>query len=328
MKSLPESVGRILEAVRQHQRFCVVGHIRPDGDCIGSQLALTLALRALGKDVVCWNQDPVPTKLKFLDPDRVVQRPKSGQSFDCVISVDCASYERLGTVVEAIGQRSLLVNIDHHTSNTRFGDVNWISAEEASAGELVTRLIREAGWTMTPQMANCLFAAVSTDTGSFQYATTQPATFEAAADLVQAGADLGHICHEVYHSHPLSRVRLLRHLYSHFKLTDGDRIAYCWLRTRDFSRAGADREEAEGLIDKMREMEPVVACCIFEELEPAVTRLSLRSKDDRVDVNAVAALFAGGGHKSAAGAKVEGVSQLAVQRRVIGALRKALKGIR
>ena len=325
MKSLSESVGQVIEAVRRHQTFCVVGHIRPDGDCIGSQLALTLALRALGKDVVCWNQDPVPTKLKFLDPDRIVQRPKSGQSFDCVISVDCASYERLGTVGEAIGERKVLVNIDHHTSNTRFGDLNWISAEEASSGELVTKIIRAAGWEMTPQMANCLFAAVSTDTGSFQYSTTQPETFEVAADLVEAGADLGEICHEVYHSHPLSRVRLLRHLYSHFKLTANDRIAYCWLRKRDFSRAGAEREEAEGLIDKLREMEPVVVCCLFEELEPDITRLSLRSKDERIDVNAVAQLFNGGGHKSAAGARVEGLSQLAVQRRVVAALRRALK---
>lgn len=328
MKSLPESVGLILEAVRRHKTFCVVGHVRPDGDCIGSQLALTLALRGLGKEAVCWNQDAVPSKLKFLDPDRVVQKPKSGQSFDCVISVDCASYERLGTVADAIRDRGTLLNIDHHTSNTRFGDVNWISAEEASAGELVTQLIREAGWKMTPQMANCLFAAVSTDTGSFQYATTQPATFETAAGLVQAGADLGHICHEVYHSHPLSRVRLLRHLYSHFKLTDNDRIAYCWMRKRDFSRAGAEREEAEGLIDKLREMEPVVVCCLFEELEPGLTRLSLRSKDDRIDVNAVAQLFGGGGHKSAAGARIEGVSPLAVQRRVVAALRKALKKAR
>jgi phosphoesterase RecJ-like protein len=325
MKSISESVGQVLEAIRRNQTFCVVGHIRPDGDCIGSQLALTLALRALGKDVVCWNQDPVPTKLKFLDPDRVVQRPKSGQRFDCVVSVDCASYERLGTVGDAIADREMLVNIDHHTSNTRFGDLNWISAEEASSGELVTQLIRAAGWTMTPQMANCLFAAVSTDTGSFQYATTRPETFETAADLVEAGADLGEICHEVYHSHPLSRVRLLRHLYSNFKLTANDRIAYCWLRKRDFSRAGADREEAEGLIDKLREMEPVVVCCLFEELEPEVTRFSLRSKDERIDVNAVAQLFTGGGHKSAAGARVEGLSQLAIQRRVVAALRRALK---
>jgi bifunctional oligoribonuclease and PAP phosphatase NrnA len=324
MKPYPQIVGRILEIIRQHRTFCVVGHVRPDGDCLGSQLALTLALRAEGKDVVCWNQDPVPSKLKFLDPDRVVQRPRSGQSFDCVISVDAASYERLGTVCDDIQDRKILVNIDHHTSNTKFGDINWISAEEASSGELVTKLIRAGEWKLTPQMANCLFAAVSTDTGSFQYASTKPATFETAADLVEAGADLGEICHEVYHSHPLSRVRLLRHVYSKFKLTANDRLAYCWLRKRDFSRAGAEREEAEGLIDKIREIEPVIVAVIFEEMEPELTRISFRSKDERVDVNAVAQQFGGGGHKAAAGARVEG-TPLAVQRRVVAALKRELK---
>ncbi len=324
MKEQPKVVAQILETIRQHQTFCVVGHIRPDGDCIGSTLALTLALQAEGKDVVCWNQDPVPAKLKFLDPERVVHRPKSGQQFDCVIAVDSASWERIGTAAEDLVDRKVLINVDHHTSNTGYGDINWISAKEASSGELVTKLIRWAGWKLTPQIANCLFAAVSTDTGSFQYGSTKPETFETAADLVEAGADLGAVCQEVYHSHPLSRVRLLRHLYSKFKLTANDRIAYCWLRKRDFSRAGAEREEAEGLIDKLREMEPVIAACIFEEMEPELTRISFRSKDDRIDVNAVAQQFGGGGHKSAAGARVEG-TQLAVQRRVVAVLRRALK---
>jgi phosphoesterase RecJ-like protein len=324
MKEQPKPVGQILEAIRKHRAFCVVGHIRPDGDCIGSTLALTLALKAEGKDVVCWNQDPVPAKLKFLDPDGVVERPKSGQKFDCVIAVDSASYERIGTAAEDLADRKVLVNIDHHTSNTVYGDINWVSAMEASSGELVTKLIRYAGWKLTPQIANCLFAAVSTDTGSFQYGSTKPETFETAADLVEAGADLGTVCHEIYHSHPLSRVRLLRHLYSKFKLTADDRIAYCWLRARDFSRAGADREEAEGLIDKLREMEPVIAACIFEEMEEGIIRISFRSKDDRLDVNAVAQQFGGGGHKSAAGARIEG-TPLAVQRRVVAALRRALK---
>src|SRR3954469_10486703 len=163
----PQVLDKIIEQIEQSRRLCVVGHIRPDGDCIGSQLAVTLALRALGKNVVCWNQDPVPDKYAFMDPDKLVQTPRRGQQFDTVIATDCASYERLGKTGKAVTQRKLLINIDHHLSNTRYGDMNWISAREASSGELIYRLMKVAGWKITPQIADCLFTAVSTDTGSF-----------------------------------------------------------------------------------------------------------------------------------------------------------------
>ena len=127
MKSAPKSAIRILEEIKSHQSFCVVGHIRPDGDCIGSQLALTLALKSLGTDVVCWNQDPLPPKLLFMDPQGLLQQPQKGYKFDCVIAVDAASYERIGSVVDSITERKLLINIDHHPSNTRYGDLNWIA---------------------------------------------------------------------------------------------------------------------------------------------------------------------------------------------------------
>jgi phosphoesterase RecJ-like protein len=144
-----------------------------------------------------------------------------------------------------------------------------------------------------------------------------------AGELVKHGANLAKICHEVYQSHPLSRVRLLRHLYSQFKLTHDNQIAYLWLKKRDFERTRADTSEAEGLIDHIRDMEPVVIACVFEELEPDVTRVSLRSKSEKVDVNEIAGIFGGGGHRAAAGARISG-RPLSAQRRVIAALKKAL----
>ncbi|MGA2542964.1 MAG: DHH family phosphoesterase [Verrucomicrobiota bacterium] len=323
MKSHPKIIDRILEKVRESQTICVGGHIRPDGDCIGSQLALTLALRRQGKEVACWNEDPLPQKYAFLDPGHVVQKPRGSPEFDLVIALDCASFERLGSVGPAVEHRKQLINIDHHQSNTRYGDLNWISDREASTGELVFRILRLAGWPITPAMADCLFTAVSTDTGSFQYSTTKPVTYHTAGDLVKLGANLETVCHEVYQSFPLSRVRLLKHLYDHFHLTDHDRIAYLWLRHRDFARTGADRNDTEGLIDHLRAFEPVVVACIFEEMEPELTRLSLRSKSDAVNVNDIAAQFGGGGHRAAAGARVAG-KPLSVQRRVVAAIKKAL----
>jgi phosphoesterase RecJ-like protein len=286
-------------------------------------MALALALRSEGKQVVCWNDDTVPRKLRFLDPDGLMTRPHSGHSFDCVIATDAASLERVGTIAKHIGQRKLFINIDHHASNTRYADLNWIAAREPSTGELIYRLLRVAKWPITPPIADCLFTAVSTDTGSFQYPTTRPGTYHVAGELVQRGANLERICDEVYQSYPLARVRLLKHVYNQFRLTHDNQIAWFWLKKRDFTRAGADTSDAEGLIDHIREMEPVVVACVLEELEPELTRISLRSKDSRVNVNHIAAQFGGGGHSAASGARIAG-RPLAVQRRVVAAIKKAI----
>jgi len=144
-----------------------------------------------------------------------------------------------------------------------------------------------------------------------------------AAELVMRGANLSKICNEVYQSYPLSRVRLLRHVYNHFRLTHNNQIAYLWLKKAAFARTGAQPEDCEGIIDHIRDIEPVVVACLFEELEPDLTRLSLRSKDSRVNVSEIAAQFGGGGHPAAAGARIKG-TPLSVQRRVVAAIKKAL----
>ncbi|MBX3747089.1 MAG: bifunctional oligoribonuclease/PAP phosphatase NrnA [Verrucomicrobiae bacterium] len=313
----------IIKILRGAESVCVAGHVRPDGDCVGSQLGIGLALRAAGKRVHVWNEDPVPRKLAFLDPDGFLTLPEEGHSFDCVVAADCASFERLGRVADCIGNRRTLINIDHHPSNTRYGDVNWIVPDVPSTGELVLDLLKAGSWPVTPAIADCLFTAISTDTGSFRYASTRPETFRAAAELVSAGADLGRIGHRVYDSHPMSRFRLLRHVYRQSRLTHNDRIAYFWLRKGDYGRVGAEREESEGLIDHIRAIEPVIVACVFEEQEDGVVRVSLRSKSDGVDVNAVAQQFGGGGHKAAAGARLTG-TRLAVQRKMLRALRQAI----
>ena len=327
MKSYPKIIDRILEVVRASRTFCVVGHVRPDGDCIGSQLGLTLALRNEGKKVVCWNEDPVPQKLKFLDPDGLFDKPRRGMKFDCLIATDCASFERLGKVGDYVHARKVFVNIDHHESNTRYGDLNWVSGREPSTGELIYRLLKVARWPITRQIADNLFTAVSTDTGSFQYATTRPSTFHTGAELVRRGANLAKICDEVYQSYPLSRARLLKHVYSKFKLAHDNRIAYFWLKQADLARTGTDSNDSEGLIDHIRAIEPVVVACVFEEIEPELTRISLRSKNTRINVSDIAGQFGGGGHAAAAGARISG-SPLSVQRKVIAAVKKAINAAR
>jgi bifunctional oligoribonuclease and PAP phosphatase NrnA len=325
MKAHPKIVDRVVEAIKASETICVVGHVRPDGDCIGSQLGLTLALINAGKKVTCWNQDPLPAKLAFLDPKKLIEQPEKGRQFDCVIATDCASLERLGTTAESITERKVFINIDHHTSNTRYADLNWIAAREPSTGELIFRLLKAANWPITPAISDCLFTAVSTDTGSFQYPTTRPATYHVAGELVKRGANLAKICDEVYQSYPLARVRLLRHVYNKFRLTHDNQIAYFWLKKADYTRTGSDPSDSEGLIDHIRAIEPVILACVFEEIEPTLTRISLRSKSQKVDVNKVAQIFGGGGHAAAAGARIEG-TPLSTQRKVVAALKKALNG--
>ena len=319
----PRVLQQLIEGIRAHQSFCIVGHVRPDGDCVGSQLGLSLALKSAGKKVVCWNEDPIPDKLAFLDTQKLFSAPTVGRAFDCVIATDCATFERLGKVRDGIKKRQLFINIDHHASNTRYADLNWVSSNEPSSGELIYRLLQTGRWPITRDIANCLFTAVSTDTGSFQYASTTPGTFRVASHLVEKGADLNQISQEVYQSYPLARVQLLRHVYNDFHLTHGNRTAYFWLRQRDYLRTGARAEDSEGLIDHLRAIQGVVVACLFEEVESGLTRVSLRSKRNDVDVNAIAALFEGGGHTAAAGARLRG-SLASVQRRVLAAVRRAL----
>lgn len=313
----------ILDAIRRAKTICIVGHVRPDGDCIGSQVGLGMALQNAGKQVTVWNQDSVPAKLRFMVPTGFVKKPESGQQFDLVIATDCASFERLGTVGKAIEKHRDFINIDHHESNTRYAKLNWVSARVPATGELIYELLKHAGWPVTPAIADCLFTAVSTDTGSFSYPNTTPGTYHVAADLVRNGANLARVCNEVYQSYPLSRAKLLRHVFNSFRTTNDDQVAWFWLRKRDYTRTGADTNDSEGLIDHIRDIEPVVVACVFEEVEPELTRISLRSKSERVNVNEIAGKFGGGGHPAAAGARIVG-KPLSVQRKVIAALRKAL----
>jgi len=324
VKSYPKVIDRILEVIREHKTFCIVGHMRPDGDCIGSQLGLALALRNEGKKVAVWNQDAIPLKYKFLVGDGLIEKPKAGQKFDCVIATDCASYERLGKVGDFVKERKILINIDHHATNPRYGDVNWVSPREPSTGELIYRLMKVARWPITKPIADLLFTAISTDTGSFQYPNTRPGTFHAGAELVTRGANLAKICDEVYQSYPLSRAKLLQHVYSKFRMTDDNRVVWLWLKKKDFTRTGAESDDTEGLIDHLRAIEPVVVACVFEEVEPELTRISLRSKNPQVNVSEICGLFGGGGHPAAAGARIPG-KPLSVQRKVIAAVKRALK---
>ena len=320
---------QIAELLRSQNTFLVLTHYRPDGDAVGSQLALALLLKALGKTVEAWNDDGVPAKFHFLPHADVITRPPAEpKDFDVVIAIDTSTWQRVGSAAQRIGNRKHFINIDHHVSNEKFADINWIVPEASASGQIVFDLIKRGGFKMTREIAVCLFAAISTDTGSFNYTNTSAESLRVAAELVDTGINVGEICRHVYESYPYARLMLLQRALAQLQLADQGRIAYTWITVKMFEESGAKREDTEGLIDSARSIEGVLVAVLFEEMaEPGKVRISLRSKHPRIDVNAIARRFGGGGHSAAAGARISGEPH-EIERKVLAAVSETLAAVK
>jgi phosphoesterase RecJ-like protein len=313
------------DIIRAHQSFLVAGHVRPDGDVLACQIALGLTLQALGKTVEVWNPDGMSRKYSFLPHSDLVRRPPSEpRAFDIVIAVDTATHDRLGSIRERIASRKVFLNLDHHPSNTRYGDINWIEPTAAASGELVHQLLRDNRWPVTPAIAANLFIAIVTDTGSFQYSNTTPRTLRLAAELVEAGANVAELSRLCFQSYPPGRVRLLQRVLASLKLACDNRIAFVWLTQEMYRQTGALHEDSEGLIDHVRAIDSVIVATVFEQDDSGIIRISLRSKSDKVNVDKIAAKFGGGGHAAAAGARIPGEAA-AIEAAVLKAIEDAVR---
>ena len=298
---------QIAAAFRAHHRFVVMSHLRPDGDAIGCAVALALCLRALGKEVVVWNHDGALEKLRFLPGSDLVQRPPAHPAeFDVAIAVDTSTQPRLGDALHAVRCARLWINIDHHISNTGYGELVYVDSHAPAAGQIIYELIAATGLPFDAAMAENLWAAISTDTGSFQYSNTTARTFEIAAELIRAGVNVGKISEQLYQTQPRRRLLLLRALLNSMQFTSGGRAASFALSRATVDELGAGPEDTEGLIDTLRSTEGVLVAAFFEELDGGRVRVSMRSKDPRYDVCKICAHFGGGGHTLAAGARVAG----------------------
>jgi len=301
-------VPRIVDAIRgSRDGVLITSHERPDGDSVGSLLGLAIALDAAGRKVVIRCPDPVPAKYRFLpcaDLVRTADQPIN-HPIDLIAVVDCAALDRIGAVQDLIAPGTPTINIDHHTSNTRFGDLVWVDTQAAATGQLIFQLLKAGAYPIEQQCATVLFAAISTDTGSFQYAQTTPATFEVAAELLRLGVDLASVSEALYMRFSRERTRLLSRLLDRANFECGGHFCYAWLDAELFRKTGARREETEGLIDHLRAVDGVVVAAILERLpDRKGIRLSLRSKHPDINVSDIAARFGGGGHIAAAGATV------------------------
>jgi phosphoesterase RecJ-like protein len=296
----------IAAALRDHDRFLVVTHENPDGDALGSLLATTLMLRRLGKDADMFvaGASPLPHEYSFMQLDGLMRSLPDDMDERVLVAVDCAKADRIGPDPAPVERAKLVLDIDHHHDNTRFGDVNLVVADASSTGEVLRDVIRELGVELTPDLAEPLYIALVTDTGRFQYTNTTPKSLRLAAELVEAGADVHAVFQQVYESVEFAKLKLLARALERARVLEGGRIVVSHLVRTDFAEVGAVEPYSEGIIDYLRAVEGCELAALIREPprdDGPTRRVSLRASVDELDVSAIARLSGGGGHRQAAG---------------------------
>ena len=308
-ESAQHSLAEIAAAMLAAERILVLGHVRPDGDAIGSQIALASSLSEAGKDVLVLNEDGCPSNLLFLPGSGRVSRPGENDfKADLCVALDTANRERLGVgCLEVVERIPKLINIDHHVSNEGYGDLVHVDTLAPATGQIIFELLQQEGLPLTEEARDCLFVAISTDTGGFRYPSTTARTYEIAAELIRFGADCGALSTAVYERYPVRRLELLRELLAVLRLSDDGRVASWALDLEMKERLSLQPEDSESLTDLIRAVDTVDVAVFFEELDGGTVRVSMRSKRvEAADVCEVCRCFGGGGHPMASGARVEG----------------------
>jgi phosphoesterase RecJ-like protein len=310
-----------MEAVQGSRRVLLFAHVYPDGDVLGSQLGLGLALRAAGRTVTFACAHPVPDPFNFLPGAADVQQWKTSRNgFDLVVALDCPDPGRLGGLLEgARGPDARVLNIDHHGDNRRYGDINWVDTGAAATGEMVYDVVEAVGLPLTVDVAVNLYTAIVTDTGSFRYSNTTPKTFRVAARLVELGVDPARVATTVYETREPGGLRLLGQILQGVETAADGRVA--WLVIDRGLADSPDLPEAEEFVNYPRSVRTAKVAVLFRELPDAV-KVSLRAKGE-VDVARIAAGLGGGGHPNAAGVILRG-SLAEAKTVVLGAVRQAL----
>ena len=296
-------LSQVVELIENKNYFGITTHRRPDGDGIGSSLALYWLLASLGKNAEVIVRDPVPSScIRLPGADKVRRVETIDREYDAVFVMECSDVERPG--IRELDQQ-LVVNIDHHSTSELFGDINWIDSTASAVGEMIYNLCKAIGGRVTREIAECVYTALLTDTGSFHYSNTTERTFKVASELLRAGVKPAKLAESVYNSYPWSRVQLLAQVMSSVKRHDGGKVASIRQSQEMLELAKASEEDAEGFVNIPLTAEEIEAVVMLKESSPGVFRASLRSKGD-VNVAKIAEKFNGGGHKNAAGCTLRG----------------------
>jgi bifunctional oligoribonuclease and PAP phosphatase NrnA len=297
---------RVAEEIRAGERFLLTTHENPDGDALGSLLAMHRILEALGKDSVMFlaaKEFPLPVEYRFLQLEEVFHEPPADHSNRIVIFLDCGNIDRMPVDFLQNGENKVL-NIDHHHDNTRFGTVNLVDVEASSTAEILYELAGILGVELTEEMANALYVGLVTDTGKFMYENTDSRSHRMAAGLVDAGVNVNEIYRRLYEHVPIEKLRLVSRALGNVELHDDGALATTYISAEDYAATGAGEALTEGVIDHLRSIDGTVAVAVVRdqpEKGRAERKVSLRSTDGKVDVSSIAHKHGGGGHRRAAG---------------------------
>jgi len=316
-------VQEFLEVLRKAPKVALFSHVSPDGDCLGSMLAIGLALEKMGKEVLFYNPNPVPSNLMFLPGSSRISQQLPDPQPETLVFVDCTDLGRVNLLMSDISKGSTVLNLDHHVSNQHFGHVNWVDAQASAVGELALTLINLLGAEIDSDIATNLYTAIVTDSGCFQYSNTTANTHRLTANLLDIGIDLANIHHSIFDQRPLSQIRLLQYALNGLEIYAEGQLALMTLSSEDFLKSGAEQELSEGLVNHARSIAGVEAAVLLKEVGPLEIRVGLRS-NLWLNVNEIAAQFGGGGHNRAAGCTFR-VQIAEAKQRIISAIEEALR---
>lgn len=298
---------KILDLIQSSQRILITSHRDPDGDSIGSQLALDNFLQSFGKPTRIINQGHLPYKYSFLDPQKGIEDINQAKDLDfqpdLVFVLECPSLERLGEARKVIPRQSEIVNIDHHPDNDRFGTINYVDVKASAVGEMVYSLLKTYDFPIDPMMANQIYAAILTDTGRFRYSNTSAYCLYICAELIKLGADPKTLTSKIYFSYSLSFLKLLGTILENLEVRNGGKTCSATIDKNLLSKFEVNHQEIEGIVDYSLFLNGVEIGLLFTEVKEGKTKVNLRSQND-FDVSKVAKIFGGGGHKNAAGCTI------------------------
>lgn len=298
----------IIEYMKKSKSAFLVSHIHPDGDAIGSLIALGLALEAMGKTVTMFNVSPIPAVYRFLPAaDRIVSEDGDSE-YDIAFILDCGELKRIGKAVSTVSRIPVIINIDHHITNTRFGNYRMVDTSACATAEIVYRLVKKMGIVVDRAIATSLYTGILTDTGSFRFSNTNKAAFAICEEMVSRGVDPYDIARRVYGSYSMGRIKLLYLALDSIEISRNGKLSMMTITQSMLDKTNTHPEDVDGLINYARGIEDIkVAALIQEHFNGKSSNrynVSLRS-DGTVDVAAIAASFGGGGHTSAAGFNIE-----------------------
>jgi phosphoesterase RecJ-like protein len=321
-----DSMDRVIAELENRDNFLIMAHVNPEGDSIGSQIAIHHILKKWGKKAVMVDHDEVPENLKFLKGAGLISREvPEGFRPETLVVLDCPVKERTGNIPGLDADKKFVINIDHHVSNEFFGDVNWVEPNVSSVGEMVFHLAKKKQVVIDKELAEAIYTAIVTDTGMFNYTNTSKATHEVAGELIEAGLDPKDLHGEIFESKDLAQVRLLGKVLSTLELENDGRLAHMSLTRKMYAEEGVESVPTDEFINFPRSVKGVEVAIFFKENVnyPDRINVSFRSSG-KVDVNAVASSFGGGGHAQASGCTL--IASLEETReKVLAAAKEALK---